>query len=374
MKTEVKQICTNCILDSEISDILFNDDGVCNYCLTYREQAGKELLNTVPREFELNRIVDAMKKKGRGKNYDCIIGLSGGVDSSYVALLTKRLGLRALAVHLDNGWNSEISVKNIKNIVEKLGLDLHTHVIDWEEFKDLQVAFLKAGVVDIELLTDHAISAIMYHMARKEKVDYFISGYNLVTEGIMPANWSYAKWDRKNILAIHSLFGQKELKTYPTYSLITKILGEFKYKTFRLLNYVEYNKQKVIEELIDELGWQSYGGKHHESIFTKFYQSYILPKKFGIDKRKAHISNLICSSQMTREQGLEEILKPIYNSMDECESEIEYVVKKLGLKRSDFDKYMSEPAVSHLYYPNGQRMNNFLKSIKRIVVAKQGND
>ncbi len=361
------RMCSRCILDSTIPGISFDKNGMCNYCLTYDKLAKKEVLTGERGRIELQLVIDKIKKDGRNKKYDCIIGLSGGVDSSYVAWLVKKNGLRALAVHLDNGWNSEIAVKNIHNIVNKLGFELYTHVIDWEEFKDLQIAFLKAGVVDIELLTDHAITAIMYKLAKREKIHYFLSGYNIVTEAIMPVDWVYSKWDKKNIISIHKEFGTRKIPTYPTYGFITKIMGEIKYKTVNILNYVEYRREDAIRILHKELNWEYYGGKHYESIFTKFYQTYILIKKFNIDKRKAHLSNMICSGQISREDAIKELKKPFYKDAHEENKEIEYIIKKLGIDRLTFDKIINQKPKSHTDYPNGQYVNRKFKIAKNYI-------
>ncbi len=365
----MSQECVRCVLDETITNISFDEDGLCNYCKNYDLEARPILENKGNLE-ALEKKVEEIKAKGKGKRYDCLIGLSGGVDSSYVAHFLAERGLRPLAFHLDNGWNSDISVKNIKNIVSRLGIDLYTHVIDWDEFKDMQLAFLKAGVVDVELLTDHAITAVAYKLIRKEKIKYFISGSNYATEAIMPNEWSYYKWDSKNIKSIHRMFGKQPIKTYPSYNFIDKIKSQSIYEVVRVLDYIEYNKEDAMKLLKDKLGWQYYGGKHYESIFTKFYQAYILPNKFGIDKRKPHVSSLINSGQFTKEQAYEELSHPLYPSEEEKEKDIEYILKKFNLSRTEFDKIISDPPKSHLDYPNGVAMNNLLKKVKRTLLGK----
>lgn len=369
------QICTRCIMDTTDPEIEFDSNGLCNHCKKYDELAKKRLFNDIEREKKLQEIIARIKKKGYGKEYDCIIGLSGGVDSSYIAYITKKYGLRPLAVHFDNGWDSELAVKNIENIVKKLGIDLRTYVIDWEEFKDLQLSFFKAGVVDIEMLTDHAITAAMYRLADEKGIKYILSGSNVVTEAIMPGSWAHRKSDLRNIEAIQKLYGTKKIKNFPTASAL-KLIFWYKFvkgiESISLLDYLPYIKKEAMAILEKELGWKYYGGKHYESVFTRFYQAYILPNKFGIDKRKAHLSTLICSGQITREEALDEIKEELYEPKKLVEDK-EYVLKKLGLSKNDFEKYMATPPKSHLDYPSDETMFNFLKLIKRIFKQVTGN-
>ena len=253
-----------------------------------------------------------------------------------------------MVVHFDNGWNSEIAVQNINSIIDYLDADLHTLVVDWEEFRDLQLAYLKAGVIDIELLTDHAIIGTLYKLAAKHSIKYVISGSNVETEELLPKAWVYNKADSVNIKDIHAKYGTLQLKSYPFFSILLKNY----YLLFKQLSFISpldwapYRKDKIKKIIQEEIGWKDYGGKHHESIFTKFYQNYILPKKFKVDKRKAHLSNLICSGQITKEQALEELAKPLYNP-NELLHDKEYVVKKLGLTLEEFDSLMKKVPKSH---------------------------
>ena len=341
--------CSITVMDN-IADpnISFDDQGVCNYVHEYRKAEQEGVFGGEEGKNKLEAIVAEIKQKGKGKKYDCLIGVSGGVDSTYVAWLVKQHGLRPLAVHLDNGWNSELAVKNIENIISRLGIDLYTLVINWEEFRDIQLAYLKASVVDIEVVSDHAIFATMYKLAKEQRIGYIISGTNIVTEHIMPPTWLYHKMDFANLKDIHDKFGTVKLKTYPTidfkkyvyYSAVLRLVP------ISILNYVPYNKHEVKEVIKRELGWKDYGGKHHESIFTKFYQAYILPEKFKIDKRKAHLSTLICSGQISKEEALEELKQPLYPEAD-LQNDIEYVLKKFGLTRKEFDQIMQLPVVRH---------------------------
>jgi len=349
--SDVKQ-CSKCILDSNDDPaIFFDNDGVCNYCLhheVYLMRSG----NKKNRDKEFEKLILEIKEKGKGKPYDCIIGVSGGVDSTYVAYLAKQRGLRPLAVHLDYGWNSEMAVANITNTLNKLGIDLYTHVVDWEEIKDLQLAFLKASVVDIELLNDFAIFAILYNQAYNRGIKYVLHGMNVETEGEkLPAGWAHEKFDELNILSIHKKFGSVKLKTYPRLSFFKRYYLNVVYKLqwIGVLNYISYNKDEVKKLIMKELDWKDYGGKHFESIFTRFYQAYILPKKFNIDKRKFHYSVLITSGQMTKEEALKEMQKPIYDPQM-FKDDYAFVLKKLGLTETEFEKTMAAKPVSHLAY------------------------
>ena len=341
--------CSITVMDN-IADpnISFDDQGVCNYVHEYRKAEQEGVFGGEEGRSKLEAIVAEIKQKGKGKKYDCLIGVSGGVDSTYVAWLVKQHGLRPLAVHLDNGWNSELAVKNIENIISRLGIDLYTLVINWEEFRDIQLAYLKASVVDIEVVSDHAIFATMYKLAKEQNIGYIISGTNIVTEHIMPPTWLYHKMDFANLKDIHDKFGTVKLKTYPTFDFKKYVYysAVLRLVPISILNYVPYNKHEVKEVIKRELGWKDYGGKHHESIFTKFYQAYILPEKFKIDKRKAHLSTLICSGQISKEEALEELKQPLYPEAD-LQNDIEYVLKKFGLTRKEFDQIMQLPVVRH---------------------------
>lgn len=329
-------------------DIVFDENGISNYYHEYKEAERNGVLTGPAGEKKIADLVKNIKEAGAGKSYDCLLGVSGGVDSTYVAYLVKKLGLRPLAVHLDNGWNSELAVKNIENIVNKLGIDLYTLVINWEEFKDIQMAYLRASVVDIEVVSDHAIFATMYKLAKEKKIGYIISGTNIVTEHIMPQSWLYKKMDFVNLKDIHNKYGKIKLKTYPTFDFKKYVYysAVLKLTPVSILNYVPYNKSEVKEIIKHELDWRDYGGKHYESVFTKFYQAYILPQKFKIDKRKAHLSTLICSGQITKSEALQELELPLYGD-SELQQDKEYVLKKFGLSQAAFDEIMQLPVQRH---------------------------
>ena len=365
---ETYRMCTRCVMDTTDPDIEFDEHGVCNHCRYYDEVASKSLFLGKEGEKKLNQIGDEIREYGKNKDYDCLLGLSGGVDSSFVAYYAKKLGLHALVVHLDNGWNSETSVRNIENIVRKLDFDLYTYVIDWDEFKDLQLSFLKASVIDIEMVSDHAIRSTLFRVANEKKIKYILRGGNIASEAILPWSWRYAKQDIRNIKGIHKIFSKKKLKTFPKHGLITLLMAKYsrRYRFVDLLNYIDYNRSRAIDILKKELDWKYYGKKHHESIITKFYQGYILPTKFNIDKRKCHFSSLICSGQMTRERALEELQKPVYD-IEELRNDKEYVAKKLGLSEEEFENLVKLPIKSHLDYPNSQWIYKQLDLIDIII-------
>jgi N-acetyl sugar amidotransferase len=348
-------------MDTEDINILFNSEGVCNHC-EYYDDVTSSRLNKTHEDFE--SIIEEIKINGKDKKYDAIIGLSGGADSSYVAYLVKKFDLRLLAVHLDNGWNSREAVQNIKACLEWLGCDLYTHVIDWNEFRDMQKAYLKAGVIDIEALTDHAIRSLVYRLAHKFKVKYLLSGQNLATESIMPSCYGYSKVDSRNIKAIHKRFGELGSKTFPYTSLGKLIYYKLfvKIETVRVLDFYDYNRELAIELMENDMGWQDYGGKHYESIFTKFYQSYILPKKFGKDKRKPHLSSMINSGMMTKAEALNRLETPTFDK-NQINNDLDYVARKFNFDPAELRMILSEKPKSHLDYPNNYRIINLLLSL-----------
>jgi N-acetyl sugar amidotransferase len=334
-------------------DISFDQDGVCNYFHLYKKREKNFVLHGAEGEAALMRIFDRIKSEGKGRQYDCITGVSGGVDSTYMSWLCMKHQLRPLIVHLDNGWNSEIANQNINNILDKSGYDLYTHVIDWEEFRDLQLSFLKASVVDLELTSDHAIFSVISKLAHQFRIKYVLNGFNISTEGILPPAWRWYKYDWLNIESIHRKFGNIPLKTFPHQSFWKGLYYSrvLQMETIQPLNFLDYRKDEAKSLIIRELGWRDYGGKHYESIITRFYQGYILPVKFGIDKRKAHLSSMICSGQITREQALEELEKPGYEQNQMLEDK-EFVLKKFGLTESSFDAIMNSRVLPHTAYPS----------------------
>lgn len=341
-------------MDTTDPEITFDELGNCNHCNSFYEVAPNVWFPNEEGAKKLELIISEIKQAGKNNEYDCIIGLSGGIDSSYLAYITTKMGLRLLAVHVDAGWNSELAVKNIENIVKKLNIDLYTCVIDWAEIKDLQIAFLKSGVANQDTPQDHAFFAALYGFAVKENIKYVLSGSNNATEFILPSAWGYDAMDSIHLKAIHKRFGTKKLKTFPIVNFFDLYIG-YRYirqmKVVTPLNYLPYNKNKAIAILEKELGWKYYGGKHYESRFTKFFQGYYLPTKFGYDKRKAHLSSLIVSGQITREKALQEIQKPAY-PLEELEDDKEFLIKKLGLTASEFENMMQVPNVNFSNYPS----------------------
>lgn len=367
-----QQICNRCILDTTVSDIEFDQQGVCNYCHGY-----DKIIKTIPvgqqAKDTLHSIVTKIKKDGVGKEYDCIIGLSGGVDSTYLAHLVVSLGLRPLAVHVDTGWNSEIAVKNIENVVKILDLDLFTAVIDWEEMKDLQLAFFKASVPDCDIPQDHVFPALLNKIAAQHGIKHSISGHNIVTEYVLPRNWSYDSNDLEQIKDIQQQFGTKSLAQYPMLSLFKRTVY-YKFikpvKSHRFLYYIPYVKEDVKSFIIQNLGWKDYGGKHFESRFTKFFQAYYLPTKFGFDKRKAHLSNLIMSAQISREAALSELARSQYDEQT-LEEDLDYVTSKLDVSRTEWNSIMALPIKQHQDYKSDYNLAWF-KYYKKLTVLIKG--
>lgn len=376
------QQCSIGVMDT-IADpnISFDEKGICNYYYDYKKTIAT--LNLNDNEFKKKRFEELIKKikaNYRGKKYDCILGLSGGVDSSYLCVLAKEYGLNPLVVHFDNGWNSELAQKNIENLLKITGFDLYTYVVDWEEFKELQLSYLKASVVDIEVLTDHAFMAVLYSQARKWNIKYVLAGMNYVTEFVLPSYWIYNKGDLQNIINIQNKFGNvkfNELKTYPTLSQETAIYCNkiLKMEVIPLLNYIDYSYDKVKNLLVNKYNWKDYGGKHFESVFTRFYQGYILPCKFNIDKRKAHFSNLIFSGQITKATALEWLKKPPYD-LKLMKEDYDFIIKKFNLSEEEFKNIIKAPRVEHSYYGTQVQLLqkykflNFLNKIKKRLISK----
>jgi N-acetyl sugar amidotransferase len=318
----------------DISDptIVFSEDGVCNHCASYEKAFESKVFFGLKQTATLDEAVAQIKHRGKGKPYDCVIGLSGGVDSTYVAWRVRQLGLRPLAVHVDNGWNSELAVANIENICRGLKIDLKTEVLTWTEFRDLQLAFLKASTPDAEIASDHAIVATLYRISRSLRVPV-IAGYNARTESHMPAAWSQGHYDSRYIRAVHREFGSVPLKTFP---MLNWLQGQrFVRRLFNVLNYIDYKKSEAISVVTKELGWRNYGRKHSESVYTKFFQEYYLPRKFGFDKRRSHLSSLINAGEVTRQSALEELRKPAC-SEHEGRALVEFVQKKLQISPTEF--------------------------------------
>lgn len=362
---EQQEVCLKCLMDTTDPDIVFDNKGICNHCHRYDQLLEKRTYSGNEAKERYNQLIKKIKTKGKNKKYDCLIGVSGGVDSTYVAYLLKKEGLRPLAVHFDNGWNSELAVSNIEKTLEKLNIDLYTFVIDWPSFRDLQLSFLKASTPDGEIPTDHAINALLFREASKRNIKYIINGMNFATESMAVKSWAYGHSDWKYIKAIHKRFGAKKLQNYPKYSFLKLAYWTFikRIKVVSILNYIEFNKEAAMNLLKEELDWVYYGGKHYESVYTRFYQGYILPQKFNIDKRKGHLSDLIRSGQISRNDSLNELKKPIYDAKLLTQDK-EFVIKKLKLTPDGFEKIMQSPQKKYTDYPNNAI---WVERIKKLV-------
>lgn len=354
------QICKNCVMDTSDSEISFDDNGVCDHCNTFYKKTLPNWRTDEVGRSRLNNLIEKIKKEGRSKDYDCIIGMSGGIDSSYLTYLAKEeLGLRPLVFHVDGGWNSQIAVNNIERLIDGLELDLFTEVIDWQEMRDLQLAFLKSGVSHIDTPQDHAFFATMYKFASHHNIKYILTGGNLSTECIRnPVEWMYYQSDSRQLLDIHRQFGTRPLLKFPITSILWhKIWLPYLrgVKVIRPLDMVPYIKQEAKQLLMDRFGWQPYPQKHFESRFTKFYESYWLPKRFGYDVRRVQYSSLIVTGQMTRAEAIKELEQPSYDEST-IGQEIEFVANKLGISIDELNRYMLLPHKTYRDYKNQRQI------------------
>lgn len=369
MASREYQICTNCIMDTTDPNINFDERGWCDYCNNYHKNILPNWHPDAEGERDLMKVIDRIKKEGKGKSHDCIIGMSGGVDSSYVVYIAKeKFGLRPLIFHVDAGWNSQQAVNNIEKMVDGLNLDLHTEVINWEEMKDLQLAFFKAQVPHVDTPQDHAFFAGLYNFAAKNKIKYILTGANYSTECVRePLEWHYHASDLVQLKDIHRKFGKRPLKTFPladifTYKLYYRFIKGV--KVVKPLNFVPYIKEEAMQELVDKFGWQKYAHKHYESRFTRFYEGYWLPKKFGYDKRRAHFSSLILTNQMTREEALQKIAVSPYDD-HAAEQDMEFVAKKLEISLEELKELMRGENKSYRDYKSRMPLINFATQILR---------
>ena len=369
------RICRRCVMDSSVPNLRFDADGHCNYCTDMLARSRDRLVATPEqRERQLQAFVAKIKEAGRGKRYDCAVGISGGVDSSYVLHRVFELGLRPIGVHMDNGWNSELAQHNIEQLVKRCGVDLHTHVIDWGEYRKLMQAFFDADVVDVELLYDNAALAVNMRAAAQHGVRYILTGVNQATEGMkMPPGWNWFKRDRRNILAIWRRFGQGgRLESFPAIGT-----AQFLYYTLArniewvsFLDYLEYDKPAVLELLQERYGYKPYPYKHYESVFTRFYQGYILLRKFGVDKRKLHFGSLVVSGQMSRDEALADLEKPPYPSEEALRQDIAYFLKKMGWTEQQLEAYLARPGKPHALYGTEKPINDIVVPISRRILRR----
>ena len=365
-----KKICTKTVMDTSDPNISFNKNGESNYYTNFIENILPTWKNDGAKFDELIKLADKIKKDCKNKDFDCIIGISGGVDSSYLTHLAKEiLGLRPLIFHVDGGWNSQLAVSNIEKMIDKLNLDLHTDVIYWPEMRDLQLSFFKAQVPHLDTPQDHAFFSSMYNYASKHKIKYILNGGNFATECVRePLEWHYHASDLRQIKDIHSKFGKIKLNKFPTADIF-KYKIYYRYvkgmKVIQPLNYIKYIKSDAIRFLETKFDWKQYSHKHYESRFTKFYEGYWLINKFGYDKRKAHYSSLILSDQMTRDEALHKLQKPPYE--EEIEDDFEYVSNKLEISVQNLKDLMSEKNKSFKDYKSNYQLINFFTKILRFL-------
>lgn len=356
-------------MDTTDPKIVFDDMGYCSNCTSALDLGSKTWFPDEKGEKILDNIFIRIKHDERKKEFDCIIGLSGGVDSSYLAYLTVNKGLRPLVVHVDCGWNSEQAVRNVENVVKKLNIELHTFVVNWEEMKDLQRSFFKASLPDQDIPQDHAIFAALYDFADKNNIKYVLNGYNFATESILPEAWGYQAMDYRHLKAIHNKFGEKKLKEYPHVNFFQRYVYFTLIRRMVIinpLNYINYRKDEAIEILKRDLGWQYYGGKHYESRFTRFFQSYYLPLKFNFDKRRAHLSSMIISGQLTRDEAMKIMQEDLY-SENEMKFDLEYIAKKLDWSVPEFKAIIDQPPVHHKSFPTNDFLFSFGRKLKKIL-------
>lgn len=375
MKRSTKTICSRCVMDSSAEDIVFDVDGVCNYCTEFVNRAGK--INQAPDQASQAKLAEFLritKEKHRHQKYDCIVGLSGGVDSSYVLIKAIEFGLRPLAVHMDNGWNSELAQNNIANLVKKLDVDLITHVIDWSEYRSLMQCFFNADVVDVELLYDNAMLAVNYQIARRFDIKTILGGTNQSTEGLkIPKAWNNLKFDRANIEDIARKHGFSGMSTFPAIGLAEWLKFEYVdgIKWVHFLDMFEYKKDSAISMLVNNYKYKPYPHKHYESIFTRFYQGYLLIRKFGVDKRKVHFSSLILTDQLSRDKALKDLRSEYaYEDEFQLKRDIKYFLKKMMWSASDLEGYLARPPVAHSQYKTSRTAYDILIKIYRLIRRK----
>ena len=365
--------CTRCVMDTTDPEITFDAHGVCNHCNNFDAVLRARWKDGPEGEVELRGKIAAIQQANAHRDYDCILGLSGGVDSSYLAIRAVEYGLRPLVVHVDAGWNSELAVQNIERLVKALRLDLHTIVIDWEEIRDLQVAFLRSGVANQDVPQDHAFFAGLYRFAIKHGVNWVLSGGNLASESILPSAWGYDAMDSRHVRAIHRQFGSRPLGTFPLvgfWELYFLFPFVHKMRVLRPLDYLPYNKLTAKKFLMERYGWRDYGAKHYESVWTKFFQGYYLPTRFGFDKRLAHLSSLIVAGQMTRDEALAELGREHYPP-EELRRDRGFVIKKLGLSETEFETLMRAPLRTHRDYPSNEQLMRRVKAAVRRLPFKE---
>ena len=361
--------CARCIMDTTARTITFDEAGRCNYCTEFIDRAGTELSkNPAERQREYDHLIEQVKVAGRGKVYDCIIGVSGGVDSSWTLVQAVRSGLRPLAVHMDNGWNSELAQSNIENLVRALNVDLFTYVIDWSEYRAMMQSFFDADVIDIELLYDNAMYAVNFQQARERKTRFILAGTNLATEGMrIPPAWNWLKYDKRNITSLLRASGSGSIKTFPAIGTVGYVwnIAVRRIAWVSFLDYTDYQKSEAVSELVRDFNYKPYPHKHYESVFTRLYMGYILPTKFNVDMRKVDFSNLIISGQMTRDDALEALEAPAYPSQADLDGDIAFFLKKLGWTMDQWNDYLARPERPHDAFASERARYDFFRRIAR---------
>jgi aminotransferase len=376
MSSKSYQMCVRCVMDTTDVDIAFDDKGVCSHCYQFDNNTSAHWFPNDEGKEKLELIFSKVKDERKAYEYDCILGLSGGLDSSYLALLIKEYELRPLVVHVDAGWNSELAVHNIEKLVKYCDYDLHTHVMNWPEIRDLQLAYLKAGFANQDVVQDHAFFASLYHFSVENKIDYVISGGNIATEAVFPDHWHHSAMDAINLKAVHKRYGSLPLKDY-------KVISFFQYyfyypfikkmKAIRPLNYLPYSKEIALAELQKKVGYKPYERKHGESRFTKFFQNYYLPVKFDMDKRKPHLSSMILTGLLNREDAIAELDKPLYDP-EELREDKHYISKKLGVTEEQLEEYTQSPGHDYSELPNWDSRYAFLKCIQAFIFKVIGHN
>jgi N-acetyl sugar amidotransferase len=364
------QVCSFCVMDSTTIGISFDSEGRCSCCRDALSRRSHEWWPGPEGGRRMAAMAEGLRAAGRGRPYDAMIGLSGGIDSAYLAhLAVRELGLRVLAVHVDGGWNSEPAVRNIESLVKSLDIDLHTYVVEWQEIRDLQLAFLRASVLNQDIPQDHVFFTTLYRTARKNGIDVFLSGVNYATESIVAPGFGFPYSDDVHLRAIHRKFGRLPLSTYPVmpfaeFLWLTRVRKSL--TVHRPLNYIDYNKDAALDVLRRRYAWRDYGTKHSESRFTKFYQDIYLPRRYGFDKRRLHLSSLIVSGQISRQTALTELASPALEP-DQVRRDIRFVAKKLGLSPAELDALISAPPIEHGAYPNQMKIIRALGRMQRLV-------
>lgn len=370
------EICKRCVMDTTDSRIKFSSEGICDHCQTFDSDIHPYWRPSESNSKEMLKMVKEIKALGRGKEFDCLMGMSGGIDSSFLLhKMVTEYELRPLVFHVDAGWNSQLAVNNIQRVVDKLGLDLYTEVIDWKEMKDLQLAYFKSGVSNIDTPQDHAFFATMYKFAAKHNIKFILTGGNFATECIRnPLEWMWYQSDSILLRDIHRKFGTIPLKKFP----VTNILWHKVYLPYvrgirlkRPLDFIEYDKEKATQELEKEYGYQRYPQKHFESRFTRFYESYWLPKRFGYDTRKVQFSSLILTGQMTRDEALKELSNKPYDE-NTIHQDIEYIATKLGITVRELNSYMTMERKSHKDYKSQEGIYLLGARIMRVLGLEKG--